>query len=266
MSKREDLAALYAPLGGIGERYLLDHVERFRRTKALLTKDARLPAGALVLDIGAHWLHQSVLYAIDGCRVTALDLPDTLSIERVRELAQRYAIRLLINSSLEHPGALAAIADDTFDLVLFTEIIEHLTFNPVAMWREIHRVMKPGARIAVTTPNYYALRSSLRRWWRAVRRDGGGARIEDVLGVPTYGHHWKEYSRRELRRYFELLSPDFSCLRMAYTQEYMPALAARRGSALIAAVERVLPPLRPDLYLEIELTRKEKGIALAPHW
>src|SRR5262249_9554145 len=43
--------------------------------------------------------------------------------------------------------------DGTFDVVLFAEMIEHLAVNPVWALSEIHRVLKPGGHLIVTTPN-----------------------------------------------------------------------------------------------------------------
>jgi 2-polyprenyl-3-methyl-5-hydroxy-6-metoxy-1,4-benzoquinol methylase len=207
-----------------------------------------------------------VLYATDGFPVTALDLPATFDLPEVRALARRHDIRLIANADLEDPSALESIADDTFDVVLFTEVIEHLAFNPVCMWRALHRVMKPRAVIVVTTPNYYGLRARAHAWWRALRLLGAGVDVDQLLGVRTFGHHWKEYSRRELIRYFGRLSSDFACTRLAYTEEYHPAFLSnpRRRPALW--LEHLVPPLRPDLYLEVELTRKEAGIVIEPHW
>ena len=42
--------------------------------------------------------------------------------------------------------------DETFDLVIFGEVIEHL-FDPDAALDEIYRVLKPKGRCIVTTPN-----------------------------------------------------------------------------------------------------------------
>jgi 2-polyprenyl-3-methyl-5-hydroxy-6-metoxy-1,4-benzoquinol methylase len=262
----DQIRALFAACGGTEEAYLHDHFARFVATKQRLLAQREGARGKRILDVGAHWLHQAVLYAIDGFEVTALDLPATLDAPEVRAVAQAHGIALLPNPDLERPHALTAIADDTFDIVLLTEVIEHLAFNPVAMWREIYRVMKTGARIVVTTPNYYALRTRLRQWLRAVRRRGGGVAVDQVLMVNTLGHHWKEYSRRELLEYFGTLSPDFRCSNFAYTEEYMPSVAKRPGGRLVLWLERVIPPLRPDMYLEVELIRKGAGIAIEPHW
>jgi len=261
----DEYTALFAAHGDTGAEYLRQHFPRYAATKQRLTVHGNRAAGKQVLDVGAHWLHQAVLYAIDGFAVTALDLPVTVEAESVRALAEAHAITLLPNADLEYPSALNAIADDTFDIVLFTEVIEHLAFNPVAMWREIYRVMKPGARIVVTTPNYYALRTRVRQWWRAIRGLGAGVDVEHVLGVHTLGHHWKEYSRRELERYFTLLSPDFACRNFAYVRGSRRP-ATRPSVELALLLERLIPFVRPDLYVEAELTRKSAGILVEPHW
>jgi 2-polyprenyl-6-hydroxyphenyl methylase/3-demethylubiquinone-9 3-methyltransferase len=262
----EDYAALFAAHGDSGAEYLRRHFPRFAATKQRLCSHRIRNAGNQVLDVGAHWLHQTVLYAIDGFAVTALDLAATLDIDCVRAVAEAHSIRLLPNADLEYPTALKAMADDTFDIVLFTEVIEHLAFNPVAMWREIYRVMKPGARIVVTTPNYYALRTRTRQWWRALRGLGAGVDVEHVLGLHTLGHHWKEYSRRELERYFTLLSPDFVCRSFAYVEAYRPSATNRVGTGFVLSLERMIPFVRPDLYFEVELTHKAAGIVVEPHW
>lgn len=52
-------------------------------------------------------------------------------------------------------------ADNAFDLITFTEVIEHVE-NHRAVLREIHRVLKPGGLLLVTTPNILNLKSRLR--------------------------------------------------------------------------------------------------------
>ncbi len=50
------------------------------------------------------------------------------------------------------------LPDASFDVIISTEVIEHLE-NPRAMAREFSRLLKPGGKIVVTTPNQESLRS-----------------------------------------------------------------------------------------------------------
>lgn len=50
--------------------------------------------------------------------------------------------------------------DGSFDVILSTEVIEHLE-NPRAVVREWWRLLKPGGRVVMTTPNNQSLRSQL---------------------------------------------------------------------------------------------------------
>lgn len=51
--------------------------------------------------------------------------------------------------------------DRQFDLVTFTEVAEHLE-NYRAVLREIHRILKPGGVLLMTTPNVLNMKSRLR--------------------------------------------------------------------------------------------------------
>jgi 2-polyprenyl-3-methyl-5-hydroxy-6-metoxy-1,4-benzoquinol methylase len=55
--------------------------------------------------------------------------------------------------------------DGAFDAVVALEIIEHLE-NPNRFLRELRRVVKPGGRVALSTPNILCLRSRLRFLFR----------------------------------------------------------------------------------------------------
>src|SRR4030095_4104361 len=47
--------------------------------------------------------------------------------------------------------------DEHFDVVVFSELIEHLGVNPVRALAEIHRVLRPNGVVIVTTPNSLSL-------------------------------------------------------------------------------------------------------------
>lgn len=79
----------------------------------------------------------------------------------------------------------------SFDAVLFCEIIEHLLNDPCAVLREIKRVLRPGGALILTTPNIDRLEN--------VARLIVGANIYDPYsGHGPYGRHNREYNKHEL--------------------------------------------------------------------
>lgn len=84
--------------------------------------------------------------------------------------------------------------DNTFDLIVFCEVIEHLVENPVHTLSEIHRVLKPGGAMILTTPNVSRFDNLV-----ALAR---GRNLYDPyhLGSPFAGsRHLREYTYAELR-------------------------------------------------------------------
>lgn len=81
--------------------------------------------------------------------------------------------------------------DGHFDLVLFCEVLEHLTHDPLPALREIHRVLKPGGGLVLTTPNVASARNLLRLF--------RGDNVHDrYSGYGPYGRHNREYTLDEV--------------------------------------------------------------------
>ncbi len=51
-----------------------------------------------------------------------------------------------------------AVPDASFDTIVCIEVIEHLE-NPRAVFREFHRMLRPGGAVILTTPNQESLRA-----------------------------------------------------------------------------------------------------------
>ena len=82
-------------------------------------------------------------------------------------------------------------ASESIDVVVFCEVIEHLTLDPVAALAEIHRVLRPHGQLIVSTPNVARLEN--------VARIVAGANLYDPYsGHGVYGRHNREYTRHEL--------------------------------------------------------------------
>lgn len=243
--------------------YLHTHYPRFKMTWDFAWRN--MDTIGTLLDVGAHWLHQCLFYAGEGVRVTAADLPGTFEGPKVQAIAKQHKIRLVTYTNLSDPRVFDQLPNSHYDLVLFAEIIEHITFNPVDMWKAIYRVLRPGGRILVTTPNYYHLGGRAWNLKRLFSHSGGGITPQDILNTPTFGPHWKEFSAKELLQYFTLLSPDFEVTEIQHsTIPY--SQPTNFGEKLQRRLEDWFPLLRNNLFVEVTLARKEVGIVPNPIW
>ena len=253
----EEIIKAFEGSGETDMNYLRHHMDRFINTYNRFDKTWDRSKGTRLLDIGAHWLHQSMVFKYGGYQVVAADLPMTFGVDDVRSLASQHDIELVGYEDLSAPDCLKAIPSDSIDVVLMSEIIEHITFNPMAMWKEIYRVMKPGSRIVVTTPNYYRTGGRAWRINKFLQGLGSGITVTEILTIHTTGHHWKEFSRRELQYYFHLLSSDFDCVKSDHVNDDMEN---------ISTLQKLVRPLRQNLHLEFDLTRKSQGIVGDVNW
>ena len=72
-------------------------------------------------------------------------------------------------------GGTLPFEDGSYDVVLATEVIEHLADHPTFL-REAGRILKPGGRLVLSTPNVHRLKSRLTFFWTG-RHDLLGGRL-----------------------------------------------------------------------------------------
>jgi SAM-dependent methyltransferase len=129
-----------------------------------------LPSPARVLDAGCGSGRNMIELSRLGS-VTGVELSET-SVELAR---QRDAGEVVSGSVLEMP-----FADDSFDLAVSLDVIEHLEDDLTAL-RELRRTVAPGGALLVTVPAYQWLWS----------------------GHDEINHHHRRYTRRTLQRVAE---------------------------------------------------------------
>jgi SAM-dependent methyltransferase len=125
-----------------------------------------LPERASILDAGCGSGRNMVELARHGT-VTGIELsPTSVAVAR-----DRHSGEVIEGSVLDMP-----FEDDSFDLTVSLDVIEHLQ-DDVAALRELRRVTKPGGALLVTVPAYQWLWS----------------------GHDEINHHHRRYNRRTLR-------------------------------------------------------------------
>ncbi|MBS9523453.1 class I SAM-dependent methyltransferase [Litoribacter alkaliphilus] len=187
--------------------YFYFHKDRFRRMANYVEKHYD-SAKTVILDIGSHYLHTSIILRKLGFEVDCMDVTEFWSMDFVEKRREEFGINKIVENDLPSLQALSA-TEEKYDLILFTEILEHITFNPVSFWKKLHKVVKSGGDIYISTPNSLSLPSLVRSVKNIISLRGIGTNVDDILNQITYGHHWKEYSAKELKHYFPSLSDDF---------------------------------------------------------
>ncbi len=130
--------------------YFRLHRHRFKKLLAALP-----PAPARVLEIGTTPGTFTELLRRAGYEVAGVDLfPDQRA-----ELWRRLGVEVRFCNIDEQP---LPYAGDSFDAVVFSEVIEHLVASPLPPLREMARVLRPGGRLVITTPNQHYLKSRLK--------------------------------------------------------------------------------------------------------
>lgn len=125
------------------------HQEQYQTERLVQVQQVMgLVSGLRILDLGAGMGGFAVAAALAGAQVTACEYnPAYCQIIRLR--AARYQLRLpIINAA----GEALPLPDAAFDLAVAWDVLEHVQ-DPIAVLRELARVLRPGGHALITAIN-----------------------------------------------------------------------------------------------------------------
>lgn len=85
--------------------------------------------------------------------------------------------------------------DETFDIVIFTEVLEHISLDPMHVLCEINRITKTGGWILLSTPNCASAKSVMK-----ILRGGNPNCYPVYTKQPSRDRHNREYTPSEVRQ------------------------------------------------------------------
>jgi len=193
--------------------YFNFHKKRYHRMAKSIV--GRVAKGASILNIGSHYLHTSLLFKFLGYEIHSMDVQVFWELDFVSDRVKEYKLTCIVDNDLESFESHRNISNK-YDVVLFAEILEHITFNPVLFWKMVYEITRENGYLYISTPNSLNLYNIARTFARIFTFRGIGIPIGSIFQNVTYGHHWKEYSVSEIKKYFNILSDDFKVKTFLY--------------------------------------------------
>ncbi len=83
------------------------------------------------------------------------------------------------------------VPDESYDIILFCEVLEHFTMDPLHCVLELNRLLSPGGYLVLTTPN-------VARFENVTALLDGRNLYDPYSGYGPHGRHNREYTRHEL--------------------------------------------------------------------
>lgn len=219
------------------------HQARFKYLTRLISSQ-NLPQSASILDVGCY---PPVMY-----RWLAKNFSQVWGICSPHE---KIVNRRIKQTNID-TGPLP-FKNDSFNLILCSEVIEHLLGHPKHLLHECVRILKPGGLLLITTPNGICLK---RRLALLAGQPPGASldQLPDMKSSPetVYHIHHKEYTQGELRQIIAGTN-NLDLRQLKLVSFYTPARqrvkrqppATQAVKWLFYLIELFLPPLRDSLVL-----------------
>jgi SAM-dependent methyltransferase len=177
-----------------------------------------------LLDVGAQFGALAIYATRLGCRAAAVDygMYATAFREAVADRGVDYRECDLAREPLP-------FADNSFDFVTYTDVIEHHPFSPKRVLAEIHRVLVPGGRLILATPNHASLYNRIKLFFGASVNDDFDYFFNTNADAEMYDGHHREFTRAEIRS--ALQQTDFRVLECRVIDDDLASLMNYRRRA-----------------------------------
>lgn len=191
------LSQVYSEIEENEQEYFLRSQLRYEYILRHLVDLTMIGPTPFLLDVGSHWMHLTMAASLSGFNCYGFDLSFYTCEDMLLKRAVKYGIKLGCVDLAEHQIPLSS---QSFDIILFSEVLEHLPYSPIPILAEFRRILKPGGVLLLTTPNVFSSGNRLRML------TGLGniyTELDHFLAGPSFSIHWREYTMSEVKRLIE---------------------------------------------------------------
>jgi SAM-dependent methyltransferase len=221
-------------------RYMAAAAYRFARIARLIPET---PRPLRVLDIGTTPFTLFVKHCFPHYDVWTLDRTD-----RLKERCAAAGVTLV---SCNLDDARLPLDDDFFDLVIFTEVLEHVFAPPTEVLMDVRRILRPSGTLILGVPNIVRLSQRLRV---LVGRSPLHDADHQLNRGWMHGHgHLHEYTRREIVSLCKGAGYEILDVRMLSSEGPMDILRGNLKFSLRRLVYDTILVLAPPLRTTIDV-------------
>jgi SAM-dependent methyltransferase len=141
-----------------------------------------------------------------GFDVHTYDIPEFQNNTKLKKLYSEYNVHPAIGYIKDIWKTGLPYPNNYFDAVIFSEVIEHLNINPLPVFQELNRILKPDGILYITTPNQVNLFNRITIILGGSNRSGINTSVTqiDQSQNTICGIHWREYTLEELVEILEI--------------------------------------------------------------
>lgn len=224
---------------------------RYAYVETLLRADFQPPAR--IVELGSAPGDQIARFGQLGYEATSVDIGEASDawgggeIGRMARLLADHGVKDVTWNLEDVPYPLPS---DGFDAVVMTEVFEHLRDYPLRSLQESHRILRPGGRLYLTTPNAAYIVNRVRFLHGAAP---GSSLADWMYGLP-FARHAREYTFPEMDELLRVAG--FRTVRRESLHFHLEigrtGLAARMIKRVLGLLARVRPTLGPQIVLVAE--------------
>lgn len=196
-----------------------------------------------ILDIGTTPFTLFIKEAYPHYEVAAIDLTNLLED---RHKAKHIELKICNLATQPIP-----FDDSYFDVVIFTEVLEHLPTPPMDILGEVSRILRTGGKLIFSTPNFASL---LNRIKLLVGINPMNSADQQFKRGWIHGHgHVREYTMKELLCVL-ISSCNFKILKKQFISP-TPSIRSIRSAYQLASqtyrlARLLMPTFRTEIYIE----------------
>lgn len=190
-----------------------------------------------------------------GHNVIACDIPYFFDREEIKYYFAKSSIKSLSFNLRKYE---IPISNDSQDLVIACEILEHLNFNPLPIVKEINRILKLGGLLYIATPNADSFVKKIRYLITGRQPSLKTNQFFEQLDASKnmiVGLHWREYNPSEINA---MIRPfGFELIYKRFTSD----IGTSHGGLLISLIKKIifaLPGCKPNQILIFKKTKNSK--------